>query len=268
MTVSLTRTRLRCARTAAAALGLALLLGACSAATAEQGGDSAGAPSESARSTPDGPGPSDTPDPALSGQPVPTLPPGDPGTDGSGEAATDDAPPEGDDGHAGEHGPDEAVGARTVPAAALVDAATVAALAGGSWSAEADAGSAAGCPPVTPAGAAASRTLLLRSADGTLLHVVSAHRTVRAARQAVDSVAGLLTGCGFTSAGDPRLGEASAALARGEGTGAPEKAVVIAAEGATVVLVGRGSVASAGAWDSLADLALGTSCAAGVHGCH
>lgn len=266
MTVSLTPTRLRCARTAAAALGLALLLGACSAATAEQGDDSAGAPVESARSTPDGPGPSDTPDPALSGQPVPTLPPGDPGTDGSGEAATDDAPPEGDDGHAGEHGPDEsdeAVGTRTVPAAALVDPATVAALAGGSWSAEAGAGSAAGCPPVTPAGAAASRTLLLRSADGTLLQVVSAHRTVRAARQAVDGVAGLLAGCGFTSAGDPRLGEASTALAR-----APERAVVIAAEGATVVLVGRGSAASAAAWDSLADLALGTSCAAGVHGCH
>ncbi|HEU4911910.1 MAG TPA: hypothetical protein VFV76_08445 [Actinomycetes bacterium] len=267
MTVSLTPTRLRGARTAAAALGLALLLGACSAATAEQGGDSAGTPAESARSTADGPGPSDTPDPALSGQPVPTLPPGDPGTDGSGEAATDDAPPEGDDGHAGEHGPDEAVGARTVPAAALVDAATVAALAGGSWSTEPDTGSAAGCPPVTPAGAAASRTLLLRSADGTLLQVVSAHRTVRAARQAVDSVAGLLAGCGFTSAGDPRLGEASAALARDD-SGAPEKAVVIAAEGATVVLVGRGSAASAAAWDSLADLALGTSCAAGVHGCH
>ena len=266
MTVSLTPTRLRAARTAAAALGLALLVGACSAATAEQGRDSAGTPAESARSTPDGPGPSDTPDPALSGQPVPTLPPGDPGTDGSGEAATD-APPEGDDGHAGEHGPDEGV-ARTVPAAALVDADSVAALAGGSWSAAADAGSAAACPPVTPAGAAASRTLLLRSAGGTLLQVVSAHRTVRAARQAVDSVAGLLAGCGFTSAGDPRLGEASAALARGDDTGAPEKAVVIAAEGATVVLVGRGSAASAGAWDSLADLALGTSCAAGVHGCH
>lgn len=267
MTVSLTPTRRRTARTAAGALGLTLLLGACAAATAEQGADPPGTRTGSAQRTVEGPGPSDTPDPALAGEPVPTLPPGDPGTGGDGEP-TDAPPPEGDDGHAGEHGPDEAVGARTVPSSALVDAGTVGALAGGSWTEDADAAGPAGCPPVAPRSAAAIGTLALRSADGALLQTVSAHRTVRAARRAVQLVADELAACGFTAAGDPRLGEASAALARGDNTGAPEKAVVIATEGATVVLVGRGSAASAGAWDALADMALGTACAAGVHGCH
>lgn len=262
MTVSLTPTRRRTARTAAGALGLVLLLGACAAATAEPGADPPGARTGSAQRTVEGPGPSDSPDPALSGQPVPTLPPGDPGTGGHGE------PPEGDDGHAGEHGPDEAVGARTVPSSALVDAGTVGALAGGSWTEDPDVAAPAGCPPVAPKSAAASGTLALRSADGALFQTVSAHRTVRAARRAVQLVADELAACGFTAAGDPRLGEASAALARGDETGAPEKAVVIATEGATVVLAGRGSAASAGAWDALADMALGTACAAGVHGCH
>jgi hypothetical protein len=43
---------------------------------------------------------------------------------------------------------------------------------------------------------------------------------------------------------------------------------VIAAEGATVTLTGSGSAAAAGTWESLADLAMGGLCAAGVHGCH
>lgn len=265
MTVSLTPTRRRAARAVAGALGLALLLGACAAATAEQDADAPKARTGAPQRTVEGPGPSDSPDPALAGEPVPTLPPGDPGTGGDGEP-TDAA--EGDDGHAGEHGPDEAVRARTVPSSALVDAGTVGALAGGSWTEDADAAGPAGCPPVAPKGAAASGTLALRSADGALLQTVSAHRTVRAARRAVQLVADELAACGFTAAGDPRLGEASAALARGDNTGAPEKAVVIATEGATVVLVGRGSAASAGSWDALADMALGTACAAGVHGCH
>jgi hypothetical protein len=76
-----------------------------------------------------------------------------------------------------------------------------------------------------------------------------------------------LAGCGFAADGDPRLGEASAQLTKDTGTGR-QLALVLAAEGATVVLVGSGSAADQAVWPSLADVALGTACAAGVHGCH
>jgi hypothetical protein len=44
--------------------------------------------------------------------------------------------------------------------------------------------------------------------------------------------------------------------------------MVLAVEGATVVLVGTGAPAAPAAWAALADLSLGTACSAGVHGCH
>ncbi len=43
---------------------------------------------------------------------------------------------------------------------------------------------------------------------------------------------------------------------------------MIAAEGVTMVLTGAGSAAAEGVWESLSDVAMGTLCAAGAHGCH
>jgi hypothetical protein len=239
---------------------MALLLCGCSAATADQGTPSRSASTAGGADFPEGPGPEDRPDPALSGEPVPTLPPGDPGADTDADAGTGD----------GGHGDDEDGGHRrhrvtSVPEAALVDAATVAALAGGDWTVDPDGGS--HCPTAAPAGAAASRTVTLTAPDGVLAQTVSAFESARAAREAVAAEATRLAGCGFAADGDPRLGEASAQLTKDTGTDR-QLALVLAAEGATVVLVGTGSAASQAVWPSLADVALGTSCSAGVHGCH
>jgi hypothetical protein len=257
------------ARPAALAVGLALLLGACSAATADQGAPRPTGGPAAGPQFPEGPGPDDRPDPALAGEPVPTLPPGDPGT-GSGADTTGDAGgPDGADGaEAGEHEENgheaEPPAVTSVPDSALVDAETVGALAGGSWRAG---GSAEPCPVVPPADATATRTATLASSGGRLTQSVSAHRSVGAAKDAVAVIADRLAGCGFTPDGDPRLGEASARLVR-DGTEGRELALVLAVEGATVVLLGGGSAAAPGAWMSLADVALGNACTAGVHGCH
>jgi len=82
------------------------------------------------------------------------------------------------------------------------------------------------------------------------------------------------SGARMISSGAPMVTTASAELARPAGdttageSGADQRAMVLAAEGVTVVLVATGSPAAAGAWESLADVALGTSCAATAHGCH
>jgi hypothetical protein len=246
-------------RAAVAAVGLALLLGACGAATSLQD-RGASSPSTSAGFGPDGPGPSERPDPALSGQPVPTLPPGDPGTE-SGPPDED-----GDDGdHPGEDG-DHDEPLTSIPESALVDQETVAALAGGHWSV--DPVEAEACATAEVAGSTASRLLTLTAAEGHLVQRVSAHPGVGAAKAAVPATADRLTACGFTSTGDPRLGRASAKLTRPSPSGGEDVALVIAAEGVSVVLVATGSAATPGVWESLADVALGTSCAAGAHGCH
>lgn len=241
-------------RAAALALGLPLLLGACTTATADEGTGATQSGSSADPSFPDGPGPSDTPDPALSGQPVPTLPPGDPGT-GS-DADTEG----GEDPHEGEHG-----AVTDVPVTALLDAETVGAIAGESWAADAQPGEE--CLVATPHGAAGRRSSVLTAGSGRLVQTVASWPGARAARKAVAAAAEGLAGCGFTATGDPRLGDASAALERPVG-GAAERAVVLASEGVTVVLVARGSAATDGVWESLADIALGTSCAASAHGCH
>lgn len=249
-------------RAAAAALGVALLLGGCATAAAEPGPGPGGS-ATAGRFGPDGPGPSDRPDPALSGEPVPTLPSGDPGT-GSGAPADDGAGTD-DDEAGGGHDDDDDAPVASVPESALVDAGTVGALAGGSWSvgpAEPDA-----CVTGGP-GSTASRSLSLTGPEGRLVQTVAAHPGVPAARAAVPATADRLVACGFTRAGDPRLGDASAELARPTAAGGEEKAVVIAADGITVVVVATGSAAAAGVWESLADVALGTSCAASAHGCH
>jgi hypothetical protein len=257
-------------RWVAAAVGVGLLVGGISAAVADQGSPSPST-SSAAKQSPDfgedGPGPSDTPDPALSDQPVPTLPPGDPG-DGSQDTATP-GPKHGDD----EPDPDAPDNGRlaTVPAAVLLDAQTVGAVAGGTWAAGGDAAAAVeACLTDTPAGAAAGRSsvLVTDDASGRLVQQVATWRSVRAARAGVETVAAALAACGFTGTGDPRLGDASAQLERAVDGGAVERVVVIAAEGATVTLTGSGPAAADGTWESLADLAMGGLCTAGVHGCH
>jgi hypothetical protein len=247
-------------RAAAAATGLALVLGAGAVAAAElRSGDGGGAATRAASSAAadrfgaDGPGPEDRPDPALSGQPVPTLPPGDPGTG-------PDAPKD-ETGERPEHD-DEPV--TTVPESALVDAETVGALAGGTWAAEEPSDD----PCAADAGPAATRSLALVSAGGRVLQTVTAHADAKAAKAAVPDTADRLAGCGFTNVGDPRLGEASAQLTRVSASGEEDVAVVIAAEGVSVVLVLTGTAAAPGVWESLADIGLGTSCAALAHGCH
>jgi hypothetical protein len=206
---------------------------------------------------PDGPDASDTPDPALSGRPLPTLPAGDPGTgpaSPSSEPADDDAT----------HAPGE-----PVPAPAMLDTATMAALAGGSWIASpAPHGWCAA--PRTP-GARTARTQLLESADGRLVQSVTAYDGPAPARAAVRAVAVAterLRQCGFTVDGDPRLGAASEQLTRTAADGTEQVVVVLAAEGVGVVLLASGTPAARGTWESLADLALGSSCAAAAHGCH
>ena len=245
-------------RALAGAAALALLLGACSTATAEDTAERA-----AAEVTAEGPGPADRPDPALAGQPTPTLPPGDPGTD---DAALDEpADAHEDDGHAdgadGEHADDTVT---EVPAAALVDAGTLGALAGGRW---VPAGDGPGCRAAAPPGALASRSATLAADTDRLVQVVAAYPTVAASNAAVSAAAAALEACGFEAVGDPRLGTASMELARESAAGS-ERATVLAAEGVTVQLVATGRAGAPGAWESIIDVALGTSCEASVHRCH
>ena len=257
-------------RWVALALGVGLLVGGISAAVADQG--SSPSTSSTAKQSPDfgedGPGPSDTPDPALSDKPVPTLPPGDPGNagDGSHDSATP-GPTHSDEPDA--DAPDKGRLA-TVPASVMLDTQTVGAVAGGTWAAAAGDAAVDACLTDVPSGAAAGRAAVLTADDasGRLVQQVATWESVRTAKVGVDTVAAALTACGFTGTGDPRLGDASAQLERTGDGGAVEQVVVIAAEGATVTLTGSGSAAADGVWESLADLAMGGLCAAGVDGCH
>ena len=199
---------------------------------------------------PDGPDASDTPDPALSGEPLPTLPPGDPGTGspGTGDSAETQPP---------------------VPAAAMLDTATVAAVAGGDWTV----GSASQrwCDAPRTPGARTERVQVLESADGRLVQSVGSYAGTgadHAAVQAVDVTTERLQACGFTLDRDPRLGAASELLTRTAADGTDQVVLVLAAEGVGVVLMASGTPAGRGTWESLADLALGSSCAAATHGCH
>jgi hypothetical protein len=90
----------------------------------------------------------------------------------------------------------------------------------------------------------------------------------RAAVLAVDATTERLQTCGFTLDRDPRLGAASELLTRSAADGTDQVVLVLATKGVGVVLMASGTPAERGAWDSLADLALGSSCAAAADGCH
>jgi len=200
---------------------------------------------------PDGPGASDSPDPALSDQPVPTLPPGDPGTD-----APDDA-----DSGTSTHPP-----VTEVPVGALLDVASVGAVAGGGWTD--DVAPAGWCAAPRTVGGSVSRAALLTSDTGRLVETVSAHPSDPAAERAVARTVARLEACGWRDDRDPRLGEASEQLTRTTADGTEQVAVILASDAVGVVLVASGSAAAQGVWESLTDLALGSSCLAAADGCH
>jgi hypothetical protein len=202
---------------------------------------------------PDGPGASDSPDPALTGQPVPTLPPGDPGTDGADADGTDET--------SSAHPP-----VTDVPDAALLDAETVGALAGGAWTEQAAGGG--WCAAPRTVGSDVRRGRLLESDGGRLVETVSAYPAPGAAERAVARTAARLEACGWDGDRDPRLGTASEQLTRTGPDGTEQVALVLAADGVGIVLVAAGSAAAQGSWESLADLALGSSCLAAADGCH
>ena len=185
--------------------------------------------------------------------PATTLPPGDPGLDAP--SVPNPGRPKGDRQHAAP--------ARTeVPAVAVLDAQTVSGVLGGDWS-QSDA------QPLhclTGNSWVAQRSAAFDSADGRVLLTVATHRGLGAADRNVDEQLAALRDCGWSPQHAPRLGTASAAATYPDGG---DSAVVLSADGVTVTLVGSGSAtASHRRWESLLDLALGSSCAAAAEGCH
>ena len=179
------------------------------------------------------------------------LPEGDPGQDAP-EAVEPTGAPE-------EH--EDAPALSAVPAEALLDPTTLAGVAGGAWTARAS--GAAGPCGALPA-TAASRSVRLTGDRGELLQTVLSYRHGDDG-PAVQALAASFADCGWTPGEAPALGE-SAARADGPGGG---RALVVAAEGAVVVLTGRGALAADdAAWDAVADVALGTACPAAPEGCH
>ena len=243
-------------RLAPAALAL-LLLTACGSGDEGVGTNGAATSSPSDTASGEGPDSSDSPDPALSGSPTPTVPPGDPDSTESG-----DQPPDGDDGHGDKSG--EGRDAAVSPTA-MLDAATVSSLAGGKW---AEAAGALGCGDDPTPGALASRSLGFTASSGALIEVVGTYADKASAVAAVPKSAQELESCGYAESADPRLGDASLQMEAPEVAGAARRALVVAVDGALVVLVGEGSPAAPGTWESLADIAFGTACAASPHGCH
>lgn len=202
----------------------------------------------------------------TSPSPRATLPPGDPGPDAPG---TDD--PNGDLGN--EDGPSHPKDARgSVPRTAVLDAETVAAVAGGSWaSGPAPVDS---CAAPRPAKAVATRSTQLTGtgSDGAtvaqIVETVGTHHGADAAVAVVRALERRLRGCHGTSAPDPRIGDASVQLALTNPDGTVTVVTAAAVEGVTFVLSGSGPITGADSWSALTDVALGSTCAAAIDGCH
>jgi hypothetical protein len=197
----------------------------------------------------------------------PTLPPGDPGPDAPG---TDD--PNGDLGNAGGSSDQPKHPAKTtVPRAAVLDAETVTSVAGGAWTA--GAAPADSCVAPRPGKAVATRSAQLTSgADGTtssrLVETIGTHRGTKAAVSVVRAIEQRLLDCHATSAPDPRIGDASVQLTLVGADGTNTVVTAAAIEGVTFVLSGSGPVTGTDTWSALTDIALGSTCAAAVDGCH
>lgn len=178
------------------------------------------------------------------------LPPGDPG-----EAAPEVPEPTGEP---EEH--EDRPALAEVPPQAVLDPQTLDAVLGGSWTA-APASPEGPCGPLPSDAAARS----VRLTDGTrvLVQTVLSY-THGDDATAVPALARSFAPCGWQAGEGPPLGEHSA-----QAEGPDGRALVLSAEGAVVVLVGTGGMADdAAAWESVADLALGSACPAAPGGCH
>lgn len=188
------------------------------------------------------------------------LPEGDPGT-----SAPEAPEPSGE----GDAHDDHAEHARThVPVEAMLDASTLAAVAGGSWQVQpVQAGDAEPCGPM-PAGAGATRTTRLADAAGRVVVQTVLSYDHGADGAAVQALGSGLARCGWQSQDPLVLGEQAVQATRGHDD---RQAVLLglSAEGVVVVLTGHGGAASdAAVWQSVADVALGTACPAAPAGCH
>lgn len=255
----------RRALSAVAGVAVALTLAGCSGASSGDADDALrDQPTKAATPSGDaadqtGDTASESPD-ATSGP----LPPGDPGPDAPG---TDD--PNGDLGNESEH-PNDTAAKTSVPRNALLDAETVAAVAGGSWAA--GAATADSCAAPRPAKAVATRSSRLAgssaAAGSQVAETVGTHRGVDAAIAAVQALERRLATCDASSATDPRLGDASVQVTLTAADGTVTTVTAAAVEGVTFVLSGSGPVTAARHWSALTDIALGSTCVAATDGCH
>ena len=247
-----------------ALLALTVLLGpslvGCGAVSSGSTGsdpDPAASSSAGSGSSPASPVAPGTPSASGPESPLPTLPPGDPGP---GPSVPEDI-----------SGTDASLrGPRAgVPVGALLDGETVAAVVGGSWRSTATPADSCDTPrPTSPTAPVASRTAALTGTGGLLVETVATHADREAAVRTVNAMAKRLRGCGWTLEEEPPLGEDSALLTRRAADG-PQQLVVVAAEGVTVTVIGRGPVASNQQdWAAIVDVAIGTSCLAAPDGCH
>ncbi len=248
------------ARLAVAAVAGGLLLGGCGQAPAPDTAGSGDAvttrdvvrieqsPSSAASSPPA----SSKTKASRASKATPSLPPGDPGLD---------APSVPDPGKPSADPQDHAGARRAVPVAAMLTADTVRMALGGSWTRK----SGGGDECVRPGGHLAARAMSYGgSSAGLVAETVATYRDDAAADAAVKSLGRAAAGCGWTDVSDPRLGSASVSAKDGG-----RSMVAVSTEGVVVVLVGSGrSTEQPGGWESLVDLALGSSCPAAPDGCH
>ena len=151
----------------------------------------------------------------------------------------------------------------------MLDTATVGAVAGGGWTVGAAPHRWCDAPRTPGARSRAGPAARVgRRPPGAVGRLVRRDRRAPCRCPAVEAATERLQTCGFTLDRDPRLGAASELLTRTAADGTDQVVLVLAAEGVGVVLMASGTPAERGAWESLADLALGSSCAAAADGCH
>jgi hypothetical protein len=256
----------------AAGMSAAVLLTATACGGAGTGTDSAAAPSPSPTSstptatatptpavtTPAAPAPATSTKQASSAKTAkPTAPveapPGDPGPDAP-EMADPGEPTEAAHGKAPR---------TTLPADSVLDAGTVAAVAPARWTAAKV--PAASCAAPVPAGAAGQRSVAYRATGGTFAETVVTYAGPAKADAAVAAFGKALKKCGWTMTDAPALGSSSV-----QGTRGGETVLMLGAEeGVAVVVRGSGiATQDPSVWESLADLAMGSSCPAAPDGCH
>ncbi len=156
----------------------------------------------------------------------------------------------------------------TIPAAALLDSVTLHEVTGGAaWSRRLVTGG-QNCATPEPSGATRRRSVAYASGQRRLTETLTTHASGPVAARAVTAAGATLTRCGWTLVPAPPLGTASVQATRAFGA-ATQTLLVMAADGVAVTLLGSGDITTdQPTWESLADIALGTSCAAEAQGCH